>query len=402
MKIAYYVSGHGFGHATRTLPSVRELSGISEQIWLCCPHALFLFPPDTFNGQVKHRQITSSLDGVVQKDAITLDVDATRSMIFGYMNEYESFLAGEKAWLKHQNIDVVLSDAAFVPLMAASSIGIPAIVVTNFVWDSIYDSLLAHDFETQEWRVKVSECYRMASWFRMPGWIESPSFKGVAVVNQPVNTERFVIDIPPVVRSPSKDYTRDHVLSTLERVHSKAWTGITAETLRNRKILLVAFGGHKLIDYTSTASLVPSTEHWAVLIAGVPDKPRIISTQPLILTLDSKHPSISFPDLTAASEVVLTKLGYGTCGECIAAQTPLVYVRREGFVEEEGLLRLMNDDRYGKGLVLELAKHEFQAGNWRRVIEQASLMKRPATCTSLNGKQVIAALVKSIQETLRK
>lgn len=97
------------------------------------------------------------------------------------------------------------------------------------------------------------------------------------------------------------------------------------------------------------------------------------------------------PDLTAICDVLLGKLGYGTCSETVSSQTPFVYgtssmhfklkvtkissrltfqlsaVPRPLFVEEFGLKRLME----ASGTALPMTRADFEAGNWAKLIEQA-------------------------------
>ncbi|KAF9433357.1 hypothetical protein BGZ76_009565, partial [Entomortierella beljakovae] len=56
--------------------------------------------------------------------------------------------------------------------------------------------------------------------------------------------------------------------------------------------------------------------------------------------------------------------GYGTCSECIGHNTPLVYVPRPQFVEEHGLIKMMNNH----GLAVEMTQLEFESGQWQRAI----------------------------------
>ncbi|KAG9015203.1 hypothetical protein FRB94_004322 [Tulasnella sp. JGI-2019a] len=73
------------------------------------------------------------------------------------------------------------------------------------------------------------------------------------------------------------------------------------------------------------------------------------------------------PDLTAVGDVLLGKLGYGTCAECVDACTPFVYVPRPLIVEEHGLRRLMEDS----GVGVLLPQSEYELGNWAGKIEEA-------------------------------
>lgn len=73
------------------------------------------------------------------------------------------------------------------------------------------------------------------------------------------------------------------------------------------------------------------------------------------------------PDLTAVADVLLGKLGYGTCAECVDACTPFVYVPRPFFVEEHGLRELMESS--GVGVLLPQERYEL--GDWAGKIEEA-------------------------------
>jgi len=76
------------------------------------------------------------------------------------------------------------------------------------------------------------------------------------------------------------------------------------------------------------------------------------------------------PDLIAGSDVVLGKLGWGTCSEVIGnGDKPFIYVPREEFVEEKGLREWMQQD-HGRLVRLEIQKYE--SFLWTEAIVQAS------------------------------
>ncbi|GAA94009.1 uncharacterized protein L969DRAFT_92945 [Mixia osmundae IAM 14324] len=73
------------------------------------------------------------------------------------------------------------------------------------------------------------------------------------------------------------------------------------------------------------------------------------------------------PDLTATADVILGKLGYGTCSEAVATQTPFIYVPRPLFIEEYGLKRLMEQ----QGKPVEMSRDAFESGQWEHLIMRA-------------------------------
>ena len=79
------------------------------------------------------------------------------------------------------------------------------------------------------------------------------------------------------------------------------------------------------------------------------------------------------PDLVAAADVILGKIGYGTASESLACGVPLVFVRRDHFNEEPFLRRYLEVHE----CAVEMARRDFFAGHWRPALERASQL-RPA------------------------
>ena len=59
--------------------------------------------------------------------------------------------------------------------------------------------------------------------------------------------------------------------------------------------------------------------------------------------------------------------GYGMCSEVVAHEKPMIYVPRTGFVEEEGLLRLLHQHGYA----IELEQQDFYQGKWHKQLDIA-------------------------------
>ena len=479
MSIAYYVSGHGFGHACRAIPVLEEFKrrlqeprrrldgaggggGGDEQgtveddvhredlqgrrrMILCSSHPRYLFPADLFDQRTLfHRQIVSSEDGVVQVDAVTVDVEATARRLRRTLEEtMPGWLERESCWLREQGVRLVVGDVPFLLGPLCASQRIPCVLISNFLWDSIYRGLAdtkatdvitttdvtthTNDQEDSSWSMalvdQVEACYRSCwLWLREAGWIESLSFTGPDVTRidgerrrgpkraweQLLTTVRgpgrYVIDVPPVVRRTTLTDRRT-VLESLVACHP-TWPADALERLVRSRILLVTFGGHlpgsnngnvrsntnsntnsNINDDHNNKPTLPAG--WIALLVQTLATPpsqgtdltattttttttTMTTTMTTMTTLivNGQHPAVYLPDLTVAADLVLGKLGYGTCGDCIAAgRKPMIYVRRQGFVEEEGLLRLMHE--HNRGRALEMPMRQFQAGHWRETVERA-------------------------------
>lgn len=308
---------------------------------------------------------------------------------------------------------ISLVNSFFFLSAAASQVGIPAVISSNFTFDEVYIGLCEGDELDEEIRQMVQQVildYRHADLLiRLPGAIRIPSFddamglvprtpfnvnfprtKGVAngktqlpctsVSNLQQQRDsafiRRIIDVPLVFRLYQQP--REVVLQQV---------GIPKEIYDTHKILLLSFGGQLLGEHGRLGGTNPLPPGWICIVCAAPDS---IEMPPLFYRA-AKDAYV--PDLTNACDVLLGKLGYGTCSECIGHSTPFVYVPRPQFIEEHGLLKLMKD----QGSAVELSRQDFEDGKWAKAIELASEMsgtcKDPLLRVPHNGGEIAATSI---------
>ncbi|KAK0500166.1 hypothetical protein EDD18DRAFT_1248472 [Armillaria luteobubalina] len=120
---------------------------------------------------------------------------------------------------------------------------------------------------------------------------------------------------------------------------------------------------------------------------------------------------VYMPDLTAAADALLGKLGYGTVSECVDSATPFVYVSRPLFIEEHGLRLLLDNE----GVGVELSRDSYEAGEWAPAVQDAFLKGRAAKIKkreemgagggvdmhAMQGKKMAASVVAWVHECWR-
>ncbi|TDL16548.1 hypothetical protein BD410DRAFT_617002 [Rickenella mellea] len=116
----------------------------------------------------------------------------------------------------------------------------------------------------------------------------------------------------------------------------------------------------------SLPQLLPDTS-WIAIVCGVPKNWGTDDGEELPDGFFIAPRDVYMPDLTAVADVLLGKLGYGTVSECVDAQTPFIYVPRPLFIEEHGLRRLLATE----GVGVELARRDYEAGNWAPSVSHA-------------------------------
>ena len=82
----------------------------------------------------------------------------------------------------------------------------------------------------------------------------------------------------------------------------------------------------------------------------------------------------SFKTLLASVDLIMTKPGYGTVVEAVALRTPLVYVRRYNFADEQPLVDYVH--RYGWGV--ELSFDDFTHGHWEKSLQRVRSRSAPS------------------------
>ncbi|PLW55119.1 hypothetical protein PCANC_05269 [Puccinia coronata f. sp. avenae] len=413
---AYYCSGHGFGHATRVAAITAGLLSRGHRVSIVssAPEKVFDSvlgrPPPTAQASYRFAVFEPVVD---QPKAYVVDRTTTFNNLHAFLTlQRLAVIEHERQWLLDQHVHCVLIDAPFLPCAAASQAKIPSVIVSNFTFDSCYSYLAAFgededggpriDAERLDALVAitVADYSKAELLLRLPGEIPIPGFDDDITLpattwtdertgyfradidtklQWPMRNERAtrakkVIDMPLVVRPLSGAACDPQTKLTLLQD-----LGVPAELLNmETRILLVSFGGQVIpsprpptstdcgLDELPETSETTHPAHsllppgWIAIICGLPPSSRPHELPHNFFSIaNSKFNYV--PDLTAVADVVMGKLGYGTCSEVISTRTPFISVPRKMFVEEYGLKRLMNKT----GTVnVEMSIREFEEGRW--------------------------------------
>ncbi|RAL50445.1 hypothetical protein DM860_016912 [Cuscuta australis] len=353
LVFAYYVTGHGFGHATRVVEVARNLILAGHDVHVITGAPDFVFTSEIQSPRLFLRKVLLDC-GAVQADALTVDRLAS-------LEKYSetavvpraSILATEVEWLKSIKADLVVSDVVPVACRAAADAGIPSVCVTNFSWDFIYaEYVMAAGNHHRSIVWQIAEDYSHCEFLiRLPGFCPMPAF-------------RDVIDVPLVVRRLHK--SREVVRREL---------GIGEEV----KVVILNFGGQPA-GWKLKQEYLPSG--WLCLVCGASDSQQL---PPNFIKLAKDAYT---PDLMAASDCMLGKIGYGTVSEALAYKLPFVFVRRDYFNEEPFLRNMLENYQSG----VEMIRRDLLTGRWRPYLERA-ISLTPCYEGGTNGGEVAATIL---------
>lgn len=347
MTIAFYISGHGFGHAARSIevinalvdrqPGVRVIIRSDVAPWLVArtARAGVTLEPGACD------------TGVVQIDSLTLDEAATIARARAFMATFQQRVEAEVAWLKGIGATLVLSDLPPLGIAAARAAGLPAVALGNFTWDWIYSGYDGGADLVEQ----LGGIYRHTNVaLRLPMW------GGFATMPK-------VIDLPFVARRSSRD-----PVEVRDALHLP----------RHEKLVLVSFGGYGLdgLDVDALRQLVG----YRILLPGEIDEAAMYAG------------GLRYEDLVRAVDVVVTKPGYGIISECLANQTALLYTSRGHFLEYDVLVAAM--PRFLRTAFID--HRDLFAGSWRQHLDALLAQPAPPESPATNGAAVAAALLTAL------
>ncbi|KAJ4754723.1 Galactokinase [Rhynchospora pubera] len=353
LVFAYYVTGHGFGHATRVVEVVRHLVGAGHDVHVVTGAPEFVFTTEIQSPNLHIRKVLLDC-GAVQADALTVDRLAS-------LEKYHqtavvpraSILATEVEWLNSIKADLVVSDVVPVACRAAADAGIRSVCVTNFSWDFIYSEyVMAAGYHHRSVVWQIAEDYSHCEFLlRLPGYCPMPAF-------------RDVIDVPLVVRRLHKS-----------RAEVRKELGISEDV----KVLIFNFGGQPA-GWILKQEWLP--DGWLCLVCGASENQEL---PPNFVKLAK---DVYTPDVIAASDCMLGKIGYGTVSEALAYKLPFVFVRRDYFNEEPFLRNMLENYQGG----VEMIRRDLLTGHWKPYLERALTLK-PSYDGQINGGEIVARIL---------
>lgn len=134
LKIAYYVTGHGLGHATRVVEVCKHLVAARHNVFVVTAAAATVFTREIPSQQLVVRQAVLDC-GSKQQDAFSVDMKGSLELYHEVaVHPRDSIIKVEVDWLKASSIDLVVVDIVPIACAAAAAAGLPAVGVSNFSW----------------------------------------------------------------------------------------------------------------------------------------------------------------------------------------------------------------------------------------------------------------------------
>lgn len=139
MKIIFYLSDHGFGHAARNIPIMESLLENGHQVIVKTGVAQGEFVRDSLKNYESLEVISASMDvGLVLKSSsFEIDQVALEKKVRTFLTTWPPRIEAEVTYLKQMNPDAVVCDIVPWAIVAAKEAGIKSYLISNFTWMEI-------------------------------------------------------------------------------------------------------------------------------------------------------------------------------------------------------------------------------------------------------------------------
>ena len=351
--IAWFVSGHGLGHAARATHAMEHVAPDRARLLV-----FTLADPEFIRREAKRPVdvIPRAWDhGPVQASNFAIDWEESFAKCRAVQRRAEQEADELAAILIREKVRAVVCDIAPFPLRVARRLGIPAALIANFTWcDVLADEAAGHAD-----REALLAAYR-ADYATAHLTLRTPmSFPLRGLPNR--------LDIDLIARRATRirreELRRAAGAKSGERVvpvYLGLWGTGDLRLLRAARVPGVRFVGYRPVGDLLT---VISSDDWP------------------------------FEELVASSDALLCKPGYGALAACQVNAIPCVYYPRPEFSEYYRLRAGV--DAWGGGV--RMTTRELMAGRWDRALEQAFAL-RPSKASADGGRQAVEAVFRMMNK----
>lgn len=351
--LAYYITPHGFGHAVRSLEVIRQLLASHENLDILVVTDLPQFLLDENVGRPLPQRRKRVDVGLVQKDSLQFDLEATRSSLEDLYGRRHSIVEEEIRFFREKRVQAIVCDIPFLPFEAAALYGIPALGMSNFTWDWIYQAYAQRD----------------GRWHALVDWIRQSYEKCAHFLQLPMHGDCSACprrqDVPLVARKVRRS-----------RQETRRVLGCDEE----QKAYLVAFADLRLDD-TAQRRLEAMSETL------------FFYKKPLSFEFSNGRSldafSLPYTDVVAAMDGVITKPGYGIVSDCLVAGAPMVYTDRGFFPEYEILVQEMKRQL----ATVYLPSADLYVGEWEAALRNLEVLPVRHVRVDDDGAAVCAEVI---------
>jgi len=355
LNIGFFISSHGYGHATRCLGIVQKLADLKKinvSIFSRLPN---WFIEENLNGITFHNEQVTTDIGLVQKDPFNHDLSSTIEQLEQFLKFDDPKIESIEKLLQKKTFDLLICDISPLGIYIGKKLGIPVCLVENFTWDWIYE-----EYQTKNKQFK----------------------KPISVLKDIFNSADLHIQTNPICEEKNDSFKVNPIFRPSRKNVNETRKSLSIHP--DQKTILVTTGGIPQ-SYGFVEKIRADRENFYIL-TGAYESEYFDKNFCLLPHQNNFY----FPDLVSAANCVVGKVGYGTVAESWGAQKPLIGVYRHEFRESEPMKKFVDKNLAG----FEISYESFSEGNWIEQVGQLiSGFSDPSLSPKTNGRNQVAEII---------
>lgn len=304
-SIAFYISDHGFGHASRNIPIIRYILEVYKNIKIIVKtgKAQGEFIKDLIddhNCRVSYYFEQMDVGLILKEGSLDMDVKSLEGRVKLYIDSFNKKIRKESQFLHYNNVDLIVSDIVPWVFKCSKNLNIQNILITNFTWVEIYKEYLSKEIVDE-----YVSCYSLA--------------------DKALFYELYMEDM--------KDYIEEYEEVSL---CSRKFNVEQVDKIKNsfnKKIVYISVG--RSVDLKGKID-VSNLNYDFIVTDGI----KITGHNVHYLNKET----LNTQDYLMASDFVITKAGWGTISEALLCKKKLALLSRDGVAEDRDTIRKLKEN----------------------------------------------------------
>ncbi|MBZ4664740.1 MAG: hypothetical protein JG776_2464 [Caloramator sp.] len=297
-KTAFYVSDHGFGHASRSIEIIRQLLTRDKDVEVIvntsAPLDFIKNSLKEYESRVIYRKVKNDIGLILKPESLYPDVNEMQSEVTRWVQRWDSIVTDEVDYYKGNPVHLIISDITPHAFLITNRLDIPSIGISNFTWYTMYSQFIPSDALCEFKRAYEHMDYFFSLAFHNETEILFQNQCDFGVYARQINKEEV-----KRIRALLPDNTF--------LIHIGIGKSVDFKYLEKLKFS----SNSKLFFLVSSGSDIEGGN-----IIKIPQE--YCETQNYI----------------AACDLVITKAGWSTIAECLLAQVPFIVLEREMLPED--------------------------------------------------------------------
>ena len=296
MYIVLYISSHGFGHITRCLGIMENILNTSDyNLYIVCNKKQNDFARiylAEHKDRIIYKDLVTDIGLVNKKSSLEVDKLSLQQQLLEFTSLWEDVVNDEYTFLKSLNVKCIVSDISPIGTLVGNKLQLPVLLITNFTWVEQYEYIGIDESIIDKYRQAYSYVTKFIKY-------------NLCLPISSVNCEELC-----EVGFTCRNIDFDKV-EKIKQQYGKSIMVTCGKSANLNTINIKNFNG---TIFTTSGIDITCEEDCNVVNLPI----NILDTQNYI----------------AASDMIITKAGWGTIGEAVLGHTNLVLIERPSAKED--------------------------------------------------------------------